>query len=82
MKLILDSKLEQEMIDRFAYMYDVFHTYMLVNKKTDYYIEASSFPKNGFEYTSSRIRTVTDSGQTLFATKYGKIEANLRISTQ
>ena len=39
MKLILDSKLEQEMIDRFAYMYDVFHTYMLVNKKTDYYIE-------------------------------------------
>lgn len=51
MKLILDSKMEQELIDRFAYMYDVFHTYMLVNKKTDYYIESSSFPKNGLEYT-------------------------------
>lgn len=42
-------------------------------------ITAKKENKNGFEYTSSRIRTVTDSGQTLFATKYGKIEAKIKL---
>lgn len=51
MKLILDIKMEHELIDRFAYMYDVFHTYMFVNKKTDYYIASNSFPEKGLEYT-------------------------------
>lgn len=51
MKLILDSKMEHELIDRFTYMYDVFHTYMFVNKKTTYYIESKSFPEKGLEYT-------------------------------
>lgn len=32
-------------------MYDVFHTYMLVNKITEYYIESNSFPDKGLEYT-------------------------------
>ena len=42
-------------------------------------ITAKKENKNGFEYTSSRIRTVTDDGQTLFATKYGKIEARIKL---
>lgn len=50
MKLILDNRLKNELVDRFAYMYDVFHTYMQINKKAEYYIEASSFPKHELDY--------------------------------
>ena len=50
MKLILDNKLKNELSDRFSYMYDVFHTYMKIDKKTEKYIEASSFPKQGLDY--------------------------------
>lgn len=45
MKLILDNRLKAELADRFSYMYDVFHTYMKINKKAERYIEASSFPE-------------------------------------
>lgn len=51
MKLILDNKLKGELVDRFAYMYDVFHTYMQIDKETDYYVEASSFPKQVLDCT-------------------------------
>ena len=42
-------------------------------------ITAKKEKKNGFEYTSSRIRTVTDDGQTLFSTKYGRVEARIKL---
>ena len=42
-------------------------------------ITAKEEEKNGFNYTSARIRTVTDNGQVLFATKYGKIEARIKL---
>lgn len=42
-------------------------------------ITAKKENKDGFNYTSSRIRTVTDQGQTLFSTKYGKVEARIKL---
>ncbi|MBQ5674030.1 MAG: glycoside hydrolase family 16 protein, partial [Lachnospiraceae bacterium] len=42
-------------------------------------ITAKKEKKGGFDYTSSRIRTVTDDGQTLFSTKYGKVEARIKL---
>lgn len=50
MIVILDSKLEKEVIARQSYMYEVFHTYMIVNKKNNY-IEINSFPKHILDYT-------------------------------
>lgn len=34
---------------------------------------------NGYKYTSSRIRTVTDDGTKLFTAKYGKFEARIKL---
>ena len=42
-------------------------------------ITAKKESVNGFNYTSSRIRTITDNGETLFSTKYGKIEARIKL---
>ena len=42
-------------------------------------IEARKEGIEGFEYTSGRIRTVNDDGDTLFSTKYGRIEARISL---
>lgn len=38
-------------------------------------------PYEGMQYTSGRIRTVTDGGETLFATTYGRVEARIKMPT-
>lgn len=42
-------------------------------------ITAKEESVNGFKYTSSRIRTVTDDGTKLFTAKYGKFEARMKL---
>ena len=42
-------------------------------------ITAKKESKSGYSYTSGRIETITEDGQALFATKYGKIEARIKL---
>lgn len=42
-------------------------------------IEAKNDGREGMPYTSSRIRTVTDDKTKLFTTKYGKVEAKMKL---
>ncbi len=42
-------------------------------------IEAKREDVDGCQYTSGRIRTVTEDGEVLFSTKYGKIEARISM---
>ena len=42
-------------------------------------ITAKKENKNGYEYTSGRIETITEAGEALFSTKYGKIEARIKL---
>lgn len=42
-------------------------------------IEAKNDGREGMPYTSSRIRTVTDDKRKLFTTRYGKIEAKMKL---
>lgn len=42
-------------------------------------ITAKKENKEGMSYTSTRIRTKTDEGETLFATKYGRVEARMKL---
>lgn len=45
-------------------------------------ITAKKETKEGMPYTSTRIRTKTDDGETLFATQYGRIEARMKLPTE
>lgn len=45
-------------------------------------ITAKQESKGGMPYTSTRIRTKTDAGNTLYATKYGRIEARIKLPTE
>ncbi|MFT4146989.1 MAG: family 16 glycosylhydrolase [Mobilitalea sp.] len=45
-------------------------------------ITAKQEDKEGMPYTSTRIRTKTDDGETLFATQYGRIEARMKLPTE
>ena len=42
-------------------------------------ITAKKEAKNGYEYTSGRLETITEDGEALFSTKYGKIEARIKL---
>lgn len=42
-------------------------------------IQAENTPDGDYKYSSGRIRTVTDEGESLFTTKYGKIEAKIKL---
>ncbi|TCL56941.1 carbohydrate binding protein [Kineothrix alysoides] len=42
-------------------------------------ITAKKEGKEGMSYTSTRIRTKTDEGETLFAAKYGRVEARMKL---
>ena len=42
-------------------------------------ITAKKENKNGYEYTSGRLETITEDGKALFSTKYGKIEARMKL---
>lgn len=42
-------------------------------------IQAENTPDGDYKYSSGRIRTVTDEGESLFTTKYGKIEAKMKL---
>ncbi len=45
-------------------------------------ITAKKETKEGMPYTSTRIRTKTDDGETLFSTQYGRIEARMKLPTE
>ncbi len=42
-------------------------------------ITAKEESVSGYKYTSGRIETITETGEALFATKYGKIEARIKM---
>ncbi len=45
-------------------------------------ITAKKESKEGMPYTSTRIRTKTDEGETLFAARYGRIEARMKLPAE
>ncbi len=45
-------------------------------------ITAKQESKEGMSYTSTRIRTKTDEGDTLYAAKYGRIEARMKLPAE
>ncbi len=45
-------------------------------------ISAKQESRGGMPYTSTRIRTKTDAGDTLYATRYGRIEARMKLPAQ
>ncbi len=45
-------------------------------------ITAKQESKEGMSYTSTRIRTKTDEGNTLYAAKYGRIEARMKLPVE
>ena len=45
-------------------------------------ITAKEESKEGMSYTSTRIRTKTDDGDILYAAKYGRIEARMKLPTE
>lgn len=45
-------------------------------------ITAKQESKEGMPYTSTRIRTKTDAGDTLYAARYGRIEARMKLPTE
>jgi beta-glucanase (GH16 family)/Fe-S cluster assembly iron-binding protein IscA len=45
-------------------------------------ITAKQESKEGMSYTSTRIRTKTDDGDILYAAKYGRIEARMKLPTE
>ena len=65
------------------------------NQEKEYYTDSNHVVKDGkliitakqesvggMSYTSTRIRTKTDAGDTLFAARYGRIEARMKLPTE
>ena len=88
-ELVWSDEFEGNSLDLTKWAYETGSAY---NNEVQYYTEdnvsvsngtlkitAKKESKNGYEYTSGRLETITEDGEALFSTKYGRIEARMKL---
>ena len=88
-KLVWSDEFNGNALDETKWAYETGSAY---NNEQQYYtkenvsvsngslkITAKKESKNGYKYTSGRLETITENGEALFSTKYGKIEARIKL---
>lgn len=92
-KLIWSDEFDGNELDLSKWSYQTGNAYLgWGNNEVEYYKEDNVTVENGmlvitakkeniedFQYTSGRIRTMNDSGECLFSTQYGKVEARISM---
>ena len=95
-KLIWSDEFDGTVLDPSKWSYELGNSYNgWGNEELQYYkkenvyvddgklvIEAKKEAEGECEYTSGRIRTITDDGEVLFSTKYGRIEARISMPAE